>query len=161
MDFYEIGKVSLRLLLACVIGVIFGYRSYRKGKPAGLKTHMLVAGASALVMLLGTYYMGKHPSVDPTRLAAQVISGIGFIGAGTIIKDGFSARGITTAASIWACACLGLACGAGYYVGAIVCMLFMLIIMTVCNLLENRIDRKKTREEKEEIVHSKDHDDEI
>lgn len=151
MNWYGLLQVTVRITLAAIIGVLFGYRSYKKGKPAGLKTHMLVSTASALIMMLGAYYSEKYNS-DAMRLSAQVISGIGFIGAGAIIKDGLSPIGITTAASIWACACLGLACGAGFYIPTLICVAVMFSILSIATLVEARIDRKKisTESEKEE-----------
>ncbi|WP_283673114.1 MgtC/SapB family protein [Butyricicoccus sp. Marseille-Q5471] len=112
--------ITLRLLAAMAVGFFVGGQRARTAHPAGLRTHMLVALGACVVMITGSllYYdtntmFGTGP--DPARLGAQVISGVGFLGAGTIMKEGFSVRGLTTAASLWSVACLGLAAGMGYY----------------------------------------------
>lgn len=110
----------LRMLTAMVIGLIVGSERARAAHPAGARTHMLVALGASIVMIAGCMLSMETQAAwgtvpDPARMGAQVISGIGFLGAGTIIKDGFSVRGLTTAASLWSVACLGLAAGMGYY----------------------------------------------
>ncbi len=102
------------------VGALVGGQRARASHPAGLRTHMLVALGACVVMITGVLiYHDTHmlhgTAPDPARLGAQVISGIGFLGAGTIMKDGSSVRGLTTAASVWIVACLGLAAGMGYY----------------------------------------------
>lgn len=111
-----------RLLLACVLGGIIGYEREQTHRPAGFRTHILVCVGSALVMITSEFIFKKyagHTNIDPARLGAQVISGIGFIGAGTIMREGFSVKGLTTAASLWAVSCVGLAVGIGFYEGAL------------------------------------------
>ena len=105
----------LRLALAVVFGGIVGYQREAVDRPAGLRTHILVCLGSTLMMLLSAY---AFAGADPTRIAAQVVTGIGFLGAGTIIRQGSAVRGLTTAASIWAVAGVGLAVGAGSYLAA-------------------------------------------
>lgn len=110
----------LRMLTAMLIGLFVGSERARAAHPAGARTHMLVALGACTVMMTGSMlsmeiYTAWGAAPDPARLGAQVISGIGFLGAGTIIKDGFSVRGLTTAASLWVVACLGLAAGMGYF----------------------------------------------
>lgn len=114
------GDIIVRLLSAMLIGLVVGGQRAHTEHPAGLRTNMLVSIGSCVVMMTGivicveTHALyGSSP--DPARLAAQVISGIGFLGAGTIIKAGFTVKGLTTAASLWAVACLGLAAGMGYH----------------------------------------------
>lgn len=112
------GNVAVRLLLAMCIGGGIGWERARAHHPAGIRTHMLVTIGAAVVMLLGGQTVGEFAGTansDPARLGAQVISGIGFLGAGTIMKEGRSVRGLTTAATLWVSACLGLAVGAGQY----------------------------------------------
>lgn len=116
-----------RLLLAALLGGVIGYEREHAHRPAGLRTHILVAVGSALVMCTSTfifqiYYdmFSVSGSPDPARLGAQVISGVGFLGAGTILRDGFSVKGLTTAASLWAVSCVGLAVGIGFWPGALV-----------------------------------------
>jgi len=110
-------EISLRLFLACVFGGIVGYQRERNGSPAGFRTHILVSLGAALIMILSMYGFADFTSVnkDPARLAAQVISGIGFLGAGTILRDKTSIKGLTTAASLWVVSAIGLAVGAGFY----------------------------------------------
>ena len=118
--FLYYSEATFRLLLACVLGGFIGFEREYTSRPAGFRTHMLVCVASALVMLTGEHIFHKFGgSGDPARLGAQVISGIGFLGVGTIIRDGINVRGLTTAASLWAVSCVGLATGIGYYWGAI------------------------------------------
>ncbi|HZK53464.1 MAG TPA: MgtC/SapB family protein [Desulfosporosinus sp.] len=113
-------EIALRLFLACIFGGILGYERERNDSPAGFRTHILVSLGSALVMILSMYGFNDFASVnkDPARLAAQVVSGIGFLGAGTILREKASIKGLTTAASLWVVAAIGLAAGAGFYFSA-------------------------------------------
>ena len=137
--FESINLVSVltRLTLAVMLGGILGFERGRKRRPAGLRTYMIVCLASALVMITGEYLVERYQTGDPARLGAQVISGIGFLGAGTIIITSKQVKGLTTAAGLWASACLGLAVGAGFYMGSVVTGIFLLLIMS----LMQRIDR--------------------
>lgn len=110
-EFNFIITMVLRLLAACIMGGIIGFqREYPGHRPAGLRTHILVCLGSALVMVTSEYFRFVYgDSFDVTRIGAQVVSGIGFLGAGAIIKQGFNVTGLTTAASLWAVACVGLA----------------------------------------------------
>jgi putative Mg2+ transporter-C (MgtC) family protein len=105
-------------------------------RPAGLRTHILVTLGAALVMLIS---MDGFLGGDPGRLAAQVVSGIGFLGAGTILVQGKSIHGLTTAASLWVCACIGLAIGNGYYVGGIVTFLIVLFTLMTLGFFEKKV----------------------
>ncbi len=112
----------LRIFLAMIMGGFIGIERELVNRPAGFRTHTLVCMGSALVMTTSQYLFNTYSDIvnlDPARLGAQVISGIGFLGAGTIMNDGHRVRGLTTAASLWVVACLGLAVGAGYYAGAV------------------------------------------
>lgn len=112
-----------RLLLSVVLSGIIGLERESLNRPAGFRTHILVCIGSALTMLVSQeiYFMYKGlVAVDPGRIAAQVISGIGFLGAGTIIREGAAVKGLTTAASLWAVAGIGLAVGAGMYTAAVI-----------------------------------------
>lgn len=135
--------LSLRLLLAMLLGGVVGIEREQANHPAGLRTHILVCLGSALIMLLSIYgfadfvYEG-NVRVDPARLATAVITGIGFLGAGTIIFTGKSIAGLTTAASLWVVAAIGLAVGAGFYFPAIVTTLLVIVNLTVFNKLEQR-----------------------
>lgn len=136
----EINTISIiaRLTLAIVFGGVIGYERGRKRRPAGLRTHILVCIGSALVMITSQYMMEiRHYSTDPSRLGAQVISGIGFLGAGTIlITVKQQVKGLTTAAGLWASACMGLALGIGFYEGAIIACVFIY----TCNTVLHRFD---------------------
>lgn len=107
--------IFVRLIIAAVLGGIIGMEREKLNRPAGVRTHMIVCLGSCLIMLLGEYMHRIDSTIDITRLGAQVVSGIGFLGAGAILKDGFSVRGLTTAATLWAVACVGLAIGGGFY----------------------------------------------
>ena len=107
--------IFVRLIIAAVLGGIIGLEREKLNRPAGVRTHMIVCLGSCLIMLLGEYMHEIDNTIDITRLGAQVVSGIGFLGAGAILKDGFSVRGLTTAATLWVVACVGLAVGGGFY----------------------------------------------
>jgi len=129
-------EIALRLLLACIFGGILGYERERNDSPAGFRTHILVSLGSALIMVLSMYGFNDFVSVnkDPARLAAQVVSGIGFLGAGTILRDDTSIKGLTTAASLWVVAAIGLAAGAGFYFSAF--FVTVLVFVTLDRSLE-------------------------
>lgn len=115
-------EMLARLTLSCVLGGIIGYERQSRRKSAGLRTNMLVCLGSCLVMLISTaIYEGVEgkTNADPARLAAQVVSGIGFLGAGAIMKEGLTVTGLTTAACLWVVAGVGLAVGGGYYAAAL------------------------------------------
>lgn len=136
-DLQELNVVTAlaRLLLAMLLGGLLGTEREYRHRPAGLRTYMIVCVASALVMLTGEFIFTRYDTGDPTRLAAQVISGIGFLGAGTIVVTSRQVTGLTTAAGLWASACIGLAAGAGYYLGAILCGVLVIVIMTVFHFI--------------------------
>lgn len=136
--FESINLVSVltRLTIAVILGGILGFERGRKRRPAGLRTYMIVCLASALVMITGEYLTERYQTGDPARLGAQVISGIGFLGAGTIIVTSKQVKGLTTAAGLWAAACLGLAVGAGFYMGSIVAGAFLLLIMSMMQKID-------------------------
>lgn len=133
----------VRLIVAALCGALIGVERGRRHRPAGLRTHMLVCVASALVMVTNEQILNAMGGGDPTRMGAQVISGIGFLGAGTILIDRQNrVRGLTTAAGLWASACIGLAIGAGYYIGGFVtCGLTLLIFVRLIDV-EKKFVRK-------------------
>ena len=137
-------EVILRLVLAVLLSGLVGLEREVKGRAAGLRTHMLVCVGSCLMTLTGIYLMDYYPKVaiDPTRIAAQVISGIGFLGAGTIIQFRDSVRGLTTAASVWTAAGIGLAVGSGFYVGAVAATGLVLVVLLMLHRLEDRVGAK-------------------
>ena len=121
-------EMSLRLLLAAALGAIIGFQRERAGKPAGLRTHTLICIGAALFTVASIYGFG--PGSETARVAAGVVAGIGFLGAGAIIRSsGEAVHGLTTAASIWAVAAIGLAAGAGLYiVSGVVTVLVMIVL---------------------------------
>ncbi|TXK79602.1 MgtC/SapB family protein [Paenibacillus sp. N3.4] len=133
--------VTIRLVLALLLGGLIGFEREVSSHAAGLRTHILVCVGSTLVMLLSMYGFSAFVNevnvrIDPSRLAAQVISGIGFLGAGTIIFNGRSITGLTTAASLWVVAGIGLAVGAGFYYPAILACFMVLISLWILNKVE-------------------------
>ncbi|GMO46831.1 MAG: MgtC/SapB family protein [Termitinemataceae bacterium] len=139
---HELNFISLlvRSLLALMIGGILGFERGKNNRPAGFRTHMLVCYGAALVMMTNQFVYQTYHVSDPVRLGAQVISGIGFLGAGSIIMSGRGqVHGITTAAGLWAAACCGLAAGIGFYSGAIVSGVVIYGIMATMRRLGSRI----------------------
>ena len=131
-------SVIVRLILAVVLGGIIGFERGRAGRPAGLRTHILVCLGSTLAIMTNQYIYQQYGVGDPTRMAAQVISGIGFLGAGTIIVTGrHQVKGLTTAAGLWATACMGLAIGIGFYKAAIVTCMLIAFATIVLHRLDN------------------------
>jgi putative Mg2+ transporter-C (MgtC) family protein len=121
-------EMVLRLLLASALGAAIGYQRERAKKPAGLRTHILIAAGAALFTIASTYGFGIE--ADPSRVAAGVVAGIGFIGAGAIIRrEGGIVEGLTTAATIWAVAAIGLAAGAGLYIVSVVTAAVVSIVL--------------------------------
>ncbi len=116
--------VLLRLVVAALLGGAIGLERELDEKAAGLRTHILVAAGSALFTIVSAYgfhdFLANGGNVDPTRIAAQIVTGIGFLGAGVIFRQGFTVRGLTTAASLWMVAAIGMAAGAGYWKGAVI-----------------------------------------
>jgi putative Mg2+ transporter-C (MgtC) family protein len=134
--------LSIRLILAAALGLAVGFEREIHGHPAGLRTHMLVAVGSALFTVLSAHGFGAGSTaapIDPTRIAAQIVSGIGFLGAGAILKDGIVIRGLTTAASLWATSAVGMAAGAGEYVIAAVATGVVLVSLWPINALAERL----------------------
>lgn len=138
-------QIILRILVGAVLGAVIGFERERQDQPAGLRTHMiLVIGATlAMVLSVNVGYLYARPGTpsDPARLAAQVISGIGFLGAGAILRYGFTVKGLTTATSLWTMAIVGMTVGAGYYLVGVIATLLMLVVLAFLNVLENRFVR--------------------
>lgn len=132
-------SIAVRLILALVLGGMLGLERGRKRRPAGLRTYMIVCIGSALVMLTSQYIMDEFGMGDPARMGSQVISGIGFLGAGTIMITSRQVKGLTTAAGLWSAACIGLAVGIGFYTGAILCAVLVLLVMTVMSRLDTKL----------------------
>ncbi len=133
-------EIALRLVISALLGMVVGYERERRDQPAGLRTHMVLSIGAALAMTVSiNLSLQYHSNADPARLAAQVVSGVGFLGAGAILRYGISIKGLTTAASLWTVAMVGLAVGAGYYVGGISAMLLVILTLTVLNVVEKRL----------------------
>lgn len=145
MSVISVADEVTRLLLAAVLAGLIGWEREAQHRPAGLRTHMLVAIGSALLMIVSQsiflqyYTVGR---VDPGRIAAQVVSGIGFLGAGTILREGPTIRGLTTAASLWVAAAIGLAVGAGLMTGALVTTVVTLVALRLLPRVEAKMQRR-------------------
>jgi putative Mg2+ transporter-C (MgtC) family protein len=135
--------ITNKLFLAALLGGIVGYERERRNQLAGFRTHIILCTGSALVMML-SLYIGKQYNTDPGRIAAQVVSGIGFLGAGAILRLGASVRGVTTATSLWTIAGIGLAVGTGFYYGAVLTTAIMFLTLSVLSKMEVRLLRSKT-----------------
>ncbi len=137
---------ALRLLLSFIAGLLIGIEREAHSQPAGMRTHILISIGSTLGMLLSIYIPQAYPGFqngDPGRIAAQVVTGIGFLGAGAILRFGVNVKGLTTAASIWAMAMLGLALGAGLFKISAVALGFILFSLSVMDAFEKFIFRDK------------------
>jgi putative Mg2+ transporter-C (MgtC) family protein len=136
-------EIFLRLAAALLAGGAIGFERERDSQPAGLRTHMILALGAALVMILSINiaidFQGQD--AEPTRLAAQVVSGIGFLGAGAILRFGFNVKGLTTASTLWTTAMIGLAIGYGYYLVALFAVVIMLIVLTLVERFEKKFVR--------------------
>jgi len=136
----------LRLVLAAVLGGAIGIERELREREAGLRTHLLVSVGSALFTIVSAYgfhaFLTSGQSVvraDPTRIAAQIVTGIGFLGAGAIIRQGLSVRGLTTAATLWVVAAVGLASGAGYYSAAVITTALVLVALYPLRIVAYRV----------------------
>ena len=132
-----------RLLLACLFGGAIGYLREIERKTAGLRTHILVCLGSALIMVLSLYICVEYKSSDAGRIAAGVITGIGFLGAGAIIREPGSVKGLTTAASIWVTSAIGLVVGSGYYFAATTATVLTLIVIYFLRTVEQVFLKKE------------------
>src|SRR6202789_2183403 len=140
-------NLILRLLIAAVLGSIIGADRERLAWAAGLRTHMLVSVGACLFMIVSAFGFAdvlgaKNVVLDPSRVAAQVVSGIGFLGAGSILLRGEVVRGLTTAASLWSVAAVGLAVGGGLYIEAVAATVVILIILAGVKPLEERFQQR-------------------
>ena len=152
----NIWQICARLLCALVIGMVIGMEREYTHRPAGMRTHILVALGSCAVMITGQLIFGQYSALgsnpDPARLSAQVITGVGFLGAGTIMREGASVKGLTTAASLWAVACLGIAAGGGYYVVALPGMVLVFITLTLMELLQKLLLRSQRGKQAYKVI---------
>lgn len=136
-----------RLLMAGLLGGLIGFEREVNNRPAGFRTHILVTLGACLIMIISLYgFIGFGPEGrggDPARLAAQVVSGIGFLGAGTIMREGTNVRGLTTAASIWVCGGIGLAVGNGFYEAAVLTTLLAIGSLLSIRVMEKRFTKMR------------------
>ncbi|MFC1804273.1 MgtC/SapB family protein [Candidatus Omnitrophota bacterium] len=141
-------QIIIRLTLAVVLSGLVGLERQMHRRHAGLRTHILVCLGSCLIMLTSLYvfdiYINKVP-LDPARIAAGVIAGIGFLGAGTIIRESDRIRGLTTAASLWVIAGIGLAVGCGFFVGAVYTTVLVLVVLFFLRRLEAQVKLKENQ----------------
>ena len=140
---FNVLSVTVRLLLALIMGGLIGMERGRHGRAAGMRTHILVCVGSCMTALVGIYIMSINPGENITRIAAQVISGIGFLGAGTIVVTKHNQiKGLTTAAGLWACAAVGLSLGIGFYEAALVSGIAVYVVLTLLHRWDDRMRMK-------------------
>ena len=140
-------SVAVRIVLAVIIGGLIGIERGKQGRAAGMRTHILVCLGAALTAMIG-FYVNQELGLatDPMRISAQVVSGIGFLGVGTILVKGkFQITGLTTAACVWATATIGLALGAGFYEGALVTFVAIFLTVTLLHKLEYKLGKHQKR----------------
>ncbi|ADO76191.1 MgtC/SapB family protein [Halanaerobium praevalens] len=138
-------NIIINLILALFLSGLIGFEREQHERPAGLRTHVLVGTGATIIMMISLAMHEINVENDAGRIAAQVVSGVGFLGAGTIIKEGFSVKGLTTAASLWATAAIGLAIGANYYFLAVLTTLFVIVSLYLLNSIEFNKNSKKYR----------------
>jgi putative Mg2+ transporter-C (MgtC) family protein len=149
-------EILVRLAAAAALGSVIGIERELREREAGLRTHMLVSVGAALFTLVSayawtdfTFSQASGVTFDPTRIAAQIVTGIGFIGAGAIIQQGLTVRGLTTAATLWMVAAIGMACGAGFYWAAVIATAIALVGLGPLRLVSQRIGDRPNRRELE------------
>ena len=135
-------SMAIRLIFSVLLGGIIGFERERKNQPAGLRTNILVCLGACIVMMTNQYIHQVYGSGDPVRMGAQVVSGIGFLGAGTIIVTAHNRiKGLTTAAGLWTAACIGLTLGIGLYEVALIGSVIIILVLAFLNLWDGRIHR--------------------
>jgi putative Mg2+ transporter-C (MgtC) family protein len=137
----QVGESAIRLLLAMILGGIIGWQRESAEKPAGFRTHILVCVGAALFTLISSVGL-FGTNADPARVASNIVVGIGFLGAGTILRTGVSVQGLTTAASLWTVAAIGTAVGVGFYAGALFATVIVVSVLTLFKVFEVRIPRR-------------------
>lgn len=136
----DIFQIIFKLVLITFLAGIVGIEREQSSKPAGVRTHVLVGISAVLVMLCGMKITTMYGNNDPSRMPAQLLSGIGFIGAGTILSNGFKVKGLTTAAGLLAITCIGLTVGAGFYVYAIIATAVVFLVLKYSYILNSSLD---------------------
>ena len=143
----QIEVIILRLFTATILGGLIGMERENRRRAAGFRTHILVSVGAALAMVSSEYIFNLYRGItnlDPARLGAQVISGIGFLGAGTIIREGSNVKGLTTAATLWTVSCVGIAAGMGFYEAAIVATVIIYLTLVLLRKFENVINKSNS-----------------
>jgi putative Mg2+ transporter-C (MgtC) family protein len=135
--------IILKILLAAMLGGIIGLERELSHKEAGLRTNIMIAIGSTLITILSFKIAALSKTADPARLTAQIVSGIGFLGAGAIIQARFAVHGLTTAATIWTVAAIGIAVGSGFYLIAFLVAVFVVIVLTVFKFLLTYLEKQK------------------
>jgi putative Mg2+ transporter-C (MgtC) family protein len=128
--------ILIKLLISILLGALIGIERERRNRPAGLRTHILVSLGSSLFTITSIQFSKMYGGVDPSRVAANIVTGIGFLGAGTIMREGLTIRGLTTAATIWVSSAIGLACGMGYYLPAVITSISTFLVLILLRNLE-------------------------
>jgi putative Mg2+ transporter-C (MgtC) family protein len=148
--------VLLRLVIAAGLGAAIGLERELREREAGLRTHTLVSVGSALFTLVSAYgfneFVRSGQAVDPTRIAAQIVTGIGFIGAGAIIRQGLSIHGVTTAATLWVVAAIGIAAGAGYYAAAAIATALVIVLLEPLRFMAARLGLRPRGSQRQLVV---------
>lgn len=145
MEYYL--TILIKLILSAALGALIGFEREHKNRPAGLRTNVLVCIGAALVQIISIDVFNEYRGItnlDPARLGAQVISGIGFLGAGTIMREGASVKGLTTAAGLWVVACIGLAIGSGSYVPGIIAAVLAYLTLRTLKGLEAKVSKRSS-----------------
>lgn len=137
----EFPETFIRILVATILGALIGFERERSHKSAGLRTNALVAMGAALISVMAISAFEDNPLIDPTRMISNIIVGIGFIGGGVILQQGVKIKGITTAATLWVVAAIGIAVGMGFYREAVFAVILAYFILTFLWLVEKRIGK--------------------
>jgi len=144
-------EIIVRLFLGALIGGVIGFERQTHGRPAGFRTHLLVCVASVLIMIVSEYYHylslvdPSYVRVDPARLAAGAVTGVGFLGAGVIVKTGMTVQGLTTAACLWIVSAIGLAIGSGLYFAAVMSFVITYLTLWTLRMFERKMSRTEYR----------------
>ena len=141
IDSITLPTIILRLGISFVLSALIGIERERNRQPAGLRTHILICLGATIIMIISLYipqWSGGRYTSDPGRIAAQIVTGIGFLGAGAILKIGLNVKGLTTAANVWVVAAIGMTVGAGLYIAAAIVTGFTLLVLVVLNKIENK-----------------------
>lgn len=147
-------EIAIKLIYAIILTGIIGMQRENSFKPAGFRTHSLVGLSAAIVMICGKF-LGDMYGGDPSRIPAQMLSGIGFIGAGTILRDGFNVKGLTTAASLLAVTCIGLSVGAGLYLASLIATILVFWILSYSHKVSGKFEHANAFSLKVEATETK------